>query len=283
MTKPQEQSAYVLAEDLLRGADAVAAFLGLSRRQVYHYVEQGVLPAFRLGTVICARKSSLHRWMDEQVVKSLRERGFLDSAEAWAASRGITTEAAPVRAAPSPAAPSPAARLVAKRLQDDGTARKPARQPGERFFTRSEVETASGVSAGTLQNWLYHGFFVPTEPAHGRGSIPPGRERGGGQQRRFSYDDVMRLAIMARAQKLGMSPKFSSAIADAVHKNFGAPWLRAGYAWVHFDENANVVKVTPERLWGNACSGWVLDLGAIRKKVDVALAAARSPVSNPVS
>ena len=51
-----------LADDILRGADEIAAFIygerGL-RRKVYYLAECSKLPIFRLGSVLCARKSVL--------------------------------------------------------------------------------------------------------------------------------------------------------------------------------------------------------------------------------
>jgi hypothetical protein len=58
-----------LASDLLRGADEIAKFLfGLRgvRRQVYYLVECARLPVFRLGAVLCARRSVLLRWIEMQ-------------------------------------------------------------------------------------------------------------------------------------------------------------------------------------------------------------------------
>ncbi len=58
-----------LAEDLLRGADAIAIFLFNDRnmrRKVYHLVATSNLPVFKLGSMICARKSVLLRWIEEQ-------------------------------------------------------------------------------------------------------------------------------------------------------------------------------------------------------------------------
>lgn len=57
------------AQDLLRGADAIACFLfGSSdqRRKVYHLVATSNLPVFKLGSMICARKSVLLKWIREQ-------------------------------------------------------------------------------------------------------------------------------------------------------------------------------------------------------------------------
>jgi hypothetical protein len=58
-----------LGEDLLRGAEAIAEFLfgdPRERRKVYYLTSEGraQLPHFRLGTIICARKSTLVRWIE---------------------------------------------------------------------------------------------------------------------------------------------------------------------------------------------------------------------------
>ena len=56
----------LLADDLLKGADAIAEFMGLNRRQIYHLAEKSRLPVFRLGSVLCARKSTLTTWIGDQ-------------------------------------------------------------------------------------------------------------------------------------------------------------------------------------------------------------------------
>lgn len=58
-----------LAEDLLRGADEIAEFIfGArgSRRKVYYLAECSRLPVFRLGSVLCARRSVLLNWIAGQ-------------------------------------------------------------------------------------------------------------------------------------------------------------------------------------------------------------------------
>jgi len=55
--------------DLLRGADAIAEFLygqRAARRKVYHLVASSHLPVFKLGSMICARKSVLLEWIESQ-------------------------------------------------------------------------------------------------------------------------------------------------------------------------------------------------------------------------
>jgi hypothetical protein len=61
-TRPPESLA--LADDLLVGASAIAAFMfgtAKERRRVYWLVENGRLPVFKLGSTICARKSTILR------------------------------------------------------------------------------------------------------------------------------------------------------------------------------------------------------------------------------
>jgi len=45
--------------DLLYGLEAIGAHLGLSSRQAEHLVSRGDLPTFKMGRVVCARKSEL--------------------------------------------------------------------------------------------------------------------------------------------------------------------------------------------------------------------------------
>jgi hypothetical protein len=58
-----------LAKDLLRGAEAIAQYLYGDRelrRKVYHLVATSNLPVFKLGSMICARKSVLLKWIEDQ-------------------------------------------------------------------------------------------------------------------------------------------------------------------------------------------------------------------------
>jgi hypothetical protein len=58
-----------LADDILRGADEIATFIfgeRGSRRKVYYLAECSRLPVFRLGSVLCARKSVLLLWIAGQ-------------------------------------------------------------------------------------------------------------------------------------------------------------------------------------------------------------------------
>jgi hypothetical protein len=48
-----------LADDLIKGAQAIADYLGFDVRSVYHGVESGYLPVDRIGRLFVARKSVL--------------------------------------------------------------------------------------------------------------------------------------------------------------------------------------------------------------------------------
>ena len=63
--------------DILQGAADIARFLfgsASDRRRVYFLVESGALPHFRLGGTICARRSKLIDWIEEQETTSCRVR-----------------------------------------------------------------------------------------------------------------------------------------------------------------------------------------------------------------
>jgi hypothetical protein len=57
------------ADDLLRGAAEIAMFLfndPLGRRKVFHLANSSKLPFFKLGGMICARRSVLLKWIKDQ-------------------------------------------------------------------------------------------------------------------------------------------------------------------------------------------------------------------------
>jgi hypothetical protein len=57
------------AKDMLRGAEEIAEFLYGSReerRKVYHLVATSHLPVFKLGSMICARRSVMLKWIESQ-------------------------------------------------------------------------------------------------------------------------------------------------------------------------------------------------------------------------
>lgn len=48
-----------LKDDLLMGAKAVAEFVGISERQVYHMLARRQLPGFKIGNTVAAQKSTI--------------------------------------------------------------------------------------------------------------------------------------------------------------------------------------------------------------------------------
>lgn len=60
-----------LGDDLLRGADEIAKFMfgdARHRRKVYYLTGEAAkgLPHFKIGSLICARKSTILNWIAEQ-------------------------------------------------------------------------------------------------------------------------------------------------------------------------------------------------------------------------
>ena len=51
----------MLANDLLSGAEAAAAYIGVKPRAVYHLVEAGQLPVIKKGRKLYFRRSELDR------------------------------------------------------------------------------------------------------------------------------------------------------------------------------------------------------------------------------
>lgn len=65
-----------LADDVLRGAEAIADFLygdATQRRKVYHLAGTSRLPIFRLGSVLCARRTVLLHWINQQEQRGYRQ------------------------------------------------------------------------------------------------------------------------------------------------------------------------------------------------------------------
>ncbi len=58
----------VMDGDLLYGVPAIADFLGVKVRQARHQCAKGRVPTFKVGQIVCSRRSTLWRWLDEQEV-----------------------------------------------------------------------------------------------------------------------------------------------------------------------------------------------------------------------
>ena len=67
----QTATEVTLGDDLLHGADAIAKFMfgdAKHRRKVYYLTGEATksLPHFKMGSLICARKSTILTWIAEQ-------------------------------------------------------------------------------------------------------------------------------------------------------------------------------------------------------------------------
>lgn len=51
--------------DLLLGASAIAKFLGITARQTYRMIYDDIVPTFKIGGAVAARRSTLTTWMVE--------------------------------------------------------------------------------------------------------------------------------------------------------------------------------------------------------------------------
>ncbi|MDB5596243.1 MAG: hypothetical protein JWM36_3204 [Hyphomicrobiales bacterium] len=52
--------------DLLSGYEEIGAYLGWTTRQAKHRAATGGLPTFKIGNIVCARRSSLDAWIAER-------------------------------------------------------------------------------------------------------------------------------------------------------------------------------------------------------------------------
>ena len=71
----KEGTPATIGDDLLRGADEIAKFVFGSekhRRKVYYLTGDASvrMPHFKIGSVLCARKSTLLSWIEKQEARS---------------------------------------------------------------------------------------------------------------------------------------------------------------------------------------------------------------------
>lgn len=58
--------------DLLYGAPAIAAYLGMGERQARYLMEKGTLPSFKIGGKVCASRSVVDEWLERQQIEARR-------------------------------------------------------------------------------------------------------------------------------------------------------------------------------------------------------------------
>ena len=56
--------------DLLHGVKAIGEYLGMTRAAAQHRIDSGIIPHFRMGGSIVARRSSLDAWIAEREAAS---------------------------------------------------------------------------------------------------------------------------------------------------------------------------------------------------------------------
>lgn len=59
-----------IGNDVLKGAEAIAAYLGEDARSVFYAIAKGRIPHYRVGQSIRARKSTLAAWIAQQERKA---------------------------------------------------------------------------------------------------------------------------------------------------------------------------------------------------------------------
>jgi hypothetical protein len=55
-----------LSPAMLYGAGAIAGYLGMSEHAARHLISQRVIPTFKIGTRIAARRATLDAWLADQ-------------------------------------------------------------------------------------------------------------------------------------------------------------------------------------------------------------------------
>lgn len=66
--RPPEATEIALADDLIEGMKAICDETGFTLRQGYHYSEKGMIPVFRIGRKIYARRSQLKQRLSAPAV-----------------------------------------------------------------------------------------------------------------------------------------------------------------------------------------------------------------------
>jgi hypothetical protein len=68
--KSKQEAESPLGDDLLIGAESIAEYLfgdaKKYRARVYHMAGTGVLPTFKFGAMLCARRSTLRRHIEQR-------------------------------------------------------------------------------------------------------------------------------------------------------------------------------------------------------------------------
>lgn len=63
-----------LSDDLLVGAEAIGDFIGYDTRRTMHVLHSGQIPAFKIGQIWHAKRSTLTAFIDELDARAVKER-----------------------------------------------------------------------------------------------------------------------------------------------------------------------------------------------------------------
>jgi phosphohistidine phosphatase SixA len=55
---------------MLYGAGAIAAYLGMTEHACRHLIAESVIPTFKIGARICARRETIDSWLVDQEVRA---------------------------------------------------------------------------------------------------------------------------------------------------------------------------------------------------------------------
>jgi hypothetical protein len=55
---------------MLYGAGSIAAYLGMTEHACRHLISEGIIPTFKVGSRIAARRESIDAWLCEQEARA---------------------------------------------------------------------------------------------------------------------------------------------------------------------------------------------------------------------
>jgi len=63
---PDTLPSHPVSAGLLYGVPAIAAFLDMEEPQARHLCDNGTVPTFKIGRIVCARRSTIVAWLEER-------------------------------------------------------------------------------------------------------------------------------------------------------------------------------------------------------------------------
>ena len=73
MTEVLDRPAHAEQPTLLYGAGAIASYLGLTEHACRHLIADGVIPTFRIGARVAARRQTIDAWLRERETPALED------------------------------------------------------------------------------------------------------------------------------------------------------------------------------------------------------------------